>query len=100
MENLVVIFIIIGAALFGLFICTLSIAERFPSTKENKILKWLQDTFMTLFILCIPIVVILFFLIYANEPSAFEKCMSGSNKMTDPAAIAWMEDYCASQSYR
>jgi hypothetical protein len=51
---------------------------------------------MTLFMLCIPIVVILFFLIYANQPSAFEQCMSGSNKMIDPAAIAWMEDYCAS----
>jgi len=51
---------------------------------------------MILFMLCIPIVVVLSFLIYANQPSAFEKCMSGSNKMTDPAAIAWMEDYCAS----
>jgi len=44
-------------------------------------------------------VVILFLWDWLNQPSGMEKCMEGTQGMTDDEAIAWMEDYCAQRNY-
>jgi len=100
MEDLFTLCIIAGASAFGILIGLTALEEKFSSLKSKTIFRRMEITFQFTFLICALILFIAFLFTYENQPSAFEQCMEGAGNMIDPQAIAWMEDYCASQSYR
>ena len=100
MEDLFAYGLVLGVIAFLSLIGLTTVEDKFPSLKNSKLLQLLQSLSVWVLIICGLTVIATFILTYLTQPSAFEKCMEGTENMTDPQAIAWMEDYCASQSNR
>jgi hypothetical protein len=99
MENLLSILIGGGIFAFGSLWVLYVITQKFPSLKAKSFFKWLNEALMFAVLACIAGVVILFLWDWLSQPSGMEKCMEGTQGMTDGEAIAWMEDYCAQRNY-
>ena len=96
MDDLFAYGLVLGIIAFLLLLGLTTIEDRLPSLKNSKWLQLLQSLSVWVLIICGLIVIAIFILTYLTQPSAFEKCMEGAKNMIDPQAIAWMEDYCAS----
>jgi hypothetical protein len=97
MDELFAYGLVLGVIAFLSLLGLTTIEERFPSLKTSKLLQFLQNLSVWALIICGLLVIATFLVTYLTQPSAFEKCMEGAKNMIDPQAIAWMEDYCASQ---
>lgn len=96
MEGLFAYGLLIGVISLLFFFGLSTLEERFPKLKSSASLKWAQNISIWTLLICGLIVIIFFILAYLSQPSAFEKCMEDAKNMIDPKAIAWIEDYCAS----
>jgi drug/metabolite transporter (DMT)-like permease len=97
MENFLASTLLIGVLAFGILMASLAIQERFPSLEGRKTTNMIQNIAIWILLICGLSVIATLLIAYLNQPSAFEKCMEATINMIDPQAIAWMEDYCASQ---
>jgi len=97
-ENISIVAIIVAVSIFILLIIILYFEEKFTTIKNAKSTERLKNFLFVVMFLCIPIVVISILIEWASQPSAYEKCMQGVNGQWDDNAIAWLEDYCYSNS--
>lgn len=88
-----------GIFAFGFVLILYKIQQRFPSLKENRFLKWLNEALMFGVMASLAGVVLLFVWGWLNQPTAMELCMAETKGWTDNEAILWMEDYCSQRNY-
>ena len=96
MDDLFAYGLVIGVIAFLSLLGLTTIEERFPNLKSSKLLQLFQNLSVWALVICGLIVITTFIFSYLSQPSAFEKCMEDAKNMIDPKAIAWIEDYCAS----
>ena len=93
--DIFVVFVVIGGIAFGLFSILFEIKIRKPALGNNKTIESIESFLTILMLICIAVVVISVFIGWQSQPSAYEQCVSADD-LSDPAAIAWIEEYCAS----
>ena len=96
MESVFAFGLLFGSLAFGILWILIVIEQKFPSIQGRRIFESLQTFAVGALIVCGLIVILALIGISASQPSAYEKCMKDAENMIDPQAIAWMEDYCAS----
>ena len=96
MEDLLAYGLVIGVISYLSLLGLIKVQDKFPSLKSSNTFKWLKNLSIWVLLFCGLIVITIFIFSYLSQPSAFEKCMEDAKNMIDPKAIAWIEDYCAS----
>lgn len=88
--------IILAASLFVGFMVIISWEAKIPSVKDARFTNFAKNLLMTLFLLCLPVILVSAFIEWATQPSGMARCMQGITSESGDEAIAWMEDYCKS----
>jgi hypothetical protein len=89
---------LIGGLAFLSFIGLAYLKDKFAKVAGKKIVELFENLFGWIIIISIGIFLLAILVMILNEPSAYEKCMESVKKQIDPQAIAWMEEYCATNS--
>ena len=95
MDDLFAYGLVIGVIAFLSLLGLTTIEERFPRLKSSKLVQLFQNLSVWALVICGLIVITIFIFSYLSQPSAYEQCVSADD-LSDPAAIAWIEEYCAS----
>lgn len=90
--------LLMGVLAFLCFIGLKFLEEKFAKVADKKFIKSFESIFGWIMITCIALFSISILEMILNEPSPYEKCMQSVKKQIDPQAIAWMEEYCATNS--
>ena len=95
MEDLLAYGLVIGVISYLSLLGLIKVQDKFPSLKSSNTFKWLKNLSIWVLLFCGLIVITIFIFSYLSQPSAYEQCVSADD-LSDPAAIAWIEEYCAS----